>query len=183
MNKKILIPIAALVVLGGLGAAKVGTVYAQDNEFRFPPMIQKIIEKFGLDESEVAQLMQENREERQAEHQAMTEEKLNEFVAEGKLTEGQKSALLAKIAERQENMDEWKDLTPEERREKAVEHRAEMEAWAEENGINLEELGLLGRGFGMGPGGPGGDEHRLRGPKDGFGGFGDGKGRENESSE
>ena len=69
MNKKILIPTLALTVLAGAGLFSVNNVYADETTSNFPPIIQKLIEKFNLDEGEVSTLLEQHREEKQAEMQ------------------------------------------------------------------------------------------------------------------
>jgi hypothetical protein len=105
------------------------------------------VERFGLNAGEVQEVFQEVRDERHQEMQAHFEERLDELVASGDLTEDQKDTLLAKKAEMWESREELMNLSPEERRAKMQERREEMNAWAEENGTDLAHLGPLGKGF------------------------------------
>ena len=85
-------------------------------------------------------------EERQAERQARQEERLNQAVEDGKITEDQKNALLAKKEEWRAEREGWGDLSHEEQHEKMQEHREEMRQWMEDNGFERGDFG--GRGFG-----------------------------------
>ena len=158
MNKKHLIIALALVLLGGIGITAV-KADAQGVQGNHETIIQKLVERFGLNQQEVESVFDEVREERHAQMQAKYEEKLDALVQEGKITEEQKEAIIAKHeemrAEKQENFGFWKDLEPEERRAKMEEHRAEMQAWADEKGIDLSLIGGLGGRKGMGRGGIG----------------------------
>ena len=144
MNKKIIIPSLALTVLAGVGSHAVTTVYAQENN-SVHPMMQNIAQRFNLNEDEVANFFKEQRETRMEERKATREEQLNQAVSEGKITEEQKNALLTKM---------------EERKAQRQTHREEMQAWAEENGIDLSVLNL-------GKKGPEGGKH----PRGGTGGM------------
>jgi len=147
MNKKLLITVLSLVLLGGASFAVV-KASAEETRPHHQTIIEKLVERFGLNQEEVEQLFDEVREERQAQMKAQHQEKLNALVEEGKITEEQKQAIIAKHeemqAEKQENFGAWKDLDPEERRAKKQEHREEMQTWAEENGIDLYLLHRLG---------------------------------------
>ena len=142
------------LALGVVGSAIVLTqpVAAQENG-EYPLIIQKLVERFGLDAGEVREVFEEHREERQAEHQARFEERLNEAVAEGEITEAQKEAILAKKEEMLQKREEWRNLSQEERHEAMNQHREEMKTWAEENGIDFKDFcaGFGGRGGHFGP--------------------------------
>ena len=87
MNKKILLPLAAFILVGGIGSFGVAKVYADDNSYGFRPMIQKLIERFNLDEEEVRNFIEEQRDANIEQRHALIEEKLNEAVENGVITE------------------------------------------------------------------------------------------------
>lgn len=135
MNKKVLIPtlgLAALVVAGILG---VSAVRADENG-TYPPMIESLVERFGLNEDEVKTFFDEQRQERQRQMEQAREERLNQAVADGVITEEQKQALQGK----------WEEM-----RTKREQHREEMRQWMEDSGIDFEKLA----GYGVGCGGRG----------------------------
>jgi len=152
MNKKLLILALGLVLVGGVGltAVRADAHGAQGNH---ETIIQKLVERFGLNQEEVEQVFAEVREEHHVEMQAQHEERLNSLVADGKITEEQKAAIIAKQEEmrqnKEANMGQWKDLDPEARRAKMEEHRSQMQAWADENGIDPSLIGGLGGRKGM----------------------------------
>ncbi len=132
---------AILISMLVVGVLVLGTSVAKADETKdYPPIIQKLVEKFGLNETEVKQVFDEQRTERKAEMQAKREEKLNQAVGEGVITEEQKQALLAKKEEVRVNKGELKDLSKEEREAQREANREEMQTWAEGQGIDLEAL-------------------------------------------
>lgn len=142
-QQKIIIPTLILSALVFLGILGIRVVNAKDNG-SYPPIIQKLVERFNLDAAEVQQVFDEDRQEREVKHQAHFEERLAQAVAEGKITGGQKDAILAKKTEMQEKLEGLKDLSPEERREAMSEFHDEMKAWTEENGIGLTPFFMPG---------------------------------------
>lgn len=150
-KSKVLIPSLVLgtVVLVGMGLVNNASA---NEETQYPPIVQKIAERFNLNQDEVKQFFDENREEQQEERQlerkTKAEERLVNLVEEGIITEEQKQLLIAKHEEMrlesESHREELENLSQEERREKIKEHseanREEMKQWAEENGIDLKEL-------------------------------------------
>lgn len=164
LSAKIAVPAAVLTIAGGLAfAAHNSPVDARGNEDGQTNLVQRLVSKFNLNESEVRAVFDEARVERQAQMQTEFEARLDEAVASGRLTEEQKTLILAKHAEMQalhESMkDTWDDLTPEERKTQREARQAELKAWAEEHGIDLKwVMPQMGRGHGgpgMGDEGPG----------------------------
>ena len=132
INKK-LVTLAAIATVAGssvLGGAAIAATNNDDGNY--PPIVDKIAAKFNLDKEEVKKVFDEERSEHQAEHQQKLEERLTQAVNDGKLTEDQKTKLLAKMeelaAERQTEKESRQD------------RRQEFEDWAEENGIKLSEV-------------------------------------------
>lgn len=150
MKKKLFILVAALALLGGVTLISVTALVQANSEDSYPPIIQKLVERFGLNEEEVKAVFNEAREERKVEMRARFGERFNEAVEIGDLTEEQKQLVLAKQeeirAEREANRESFQNMTWEERREVMEAQRAELESWAEENGIDLKYLfGGLGK--------------------------------------
>lgn len=143
-NTKIIIPIAVLGLLGVLSYAGIKSVSAETSR-TYPPLVQKIIEKFGLNEEEVSKVVEEYRSENQG-------NRLDEAVANGKITSEQKDKILAKMEELQKENLNFQDMTQEERRTQMETHRAELEKWAEDNGIDASYIMGFGKGPHMGKG-------------------------------
>ncbi len=163
MNKKYLIISALTVgVLGVTGYGLTHSVYAESAN-RYSPIVQKLIEKFNLNTSEVDKVIETERSERQADRQKNLEERLNQAVTNKEITEEQKAKILAKHEELKNSKENWENLTREERQAKMQEHRTNLEQWAKDNGIDIKYLmgmgecgkgmkGGEGRGFGNGMG-------------------------------
>ena len=136
VKTRITLALAAITLLGAVGyGVTVAVAQAKDGESH--PMIQMLAEKFGLDEDEVKEAFDEVKAEHFAQMQESKEDKLNQAVDDGVITEEQRQALL----EKHQNM--W-----EEKKQERDEHRGEMDAWFEEQGINHEELMEYMGGFG-----------------------------------
>jgi len=93
---------------------------------QFPPLIQKIVEKFNLNPAEVQKVIDEERQEKERRRLSLLEEKLNQATKDGVISEEQKKALLKRWQER------WQ-----ERRQ----IREEERKWLEENKIDWQKLG------------------------------------------
>lgn len=145
MKKKIILPtiLALSVLVVGILATNVS---AQDVS-NYPPIVQKIAERFNLNVTEVQQVFDEERDERRADMYAHFAERFNDLVSEGKLTETQKEAILDKHEEMQNSMEELENLTPEERKLRMQTMHEEFKTWVEEQGIDLTLVGPFGRGF------------------------------------
>lgn len=166
MKTKVLFLTTALALLTLVGVTTATSIRAEEMG-NYPPIIQKLVERFNLNPSEVQEVFNQEREERQQrrqeEGQTRLEERLNEAVQNGDLTEEQKQLLLNKHQElqqeRETNREAVQNMTREEHQVAMEAERAELEAWSEENGIDLEDFffGPMGPkgghpGFGRGPG-------------------------------
>lgn len=138
MTKKILISLFALFFISGivLGATR---IYAQNTTSSYPPIIQKLTEKFGLKPDEVKNVFNDVRNDeqskRQAEMQSQIEQSLSEAVKAGKITEAQKQAIIQKQKELQQR--------------RAAEQQ-ELQSWAQQNGIDMQYLLMGGKGLKFG---------------------------------
>jgi hypothetical protein len=157
MNKKLIVP-ALVVAMGSaavLGTSQIQAQTKTNNDY--PPIVQKLVTKFGLNENEVKAVFDEERAAREAEMKAKMEDRLNQAVANGKITEAQKQKIIAKLQElheqRAEQMAKFKDMTPEERRAEHQKMKAELEALAKENGIDPQYLMVVKMFKGPGRGG------------------------------
>ena len=153
---KRLVTITALsLVLVALGSFAFLQNVSADDTSDLPPFAQRLAERFGLNQDEVTTFMEEMHEERQANRQQAMEDRLNQAVEDGKLTFEQKTELLQKMEDWHANREDFRDLTREERQAQHEAHRAEMQEWAEANGIDLSDIlqfggKMYGKGFGNG---------------------------------
>ena len=135
MRKKILLPILGIAALVGTGIFATSVVKANDAS-PYPPIVQNLVERFGLNEKEVQTFFDEQREERQQLRWQNREEKLNRAVEDGVITAEQMEAFQAKHQEMETNRKQ---------------HREEMKTWFEQQGIDVEalrEYGGCGGDFG-----------------------------------
>lgn len=140
--------VAALVSVAGIGVASAhGGMFGPDSD-----VATKLAERFNLNADDVSAFFQEQQTARQADMEAKFEERLNQAVADGKITSEQKDAILAKHQEmqtnREANLEEFKNMTQEEHRAQMEAQRAEMQQWAKDNGLQDFRMlgGLMGDG-------------------------------------
>lgn len=122
-------------------------------------LIEAISSKFNLNKAEVKQVFEAQHEKREAEHAKKQSERLQKLVDNGTITAEQKTAIETKLeelkADREANKGSMKDLTPEERKAKHDQKKAELEAWAKDNNLDLTKLKGVFMGGPMGHRGPG----------------------------
>ena len=143
--------LAGAVATVGISALGVGAASAAQNNTGNDNLVSKIASKFNLNKDDVQKVFDEQHAANQAEHKQKLEDRLGQAVKDGKLTEDQKSKLLAKFDEEKSFRDSLKDKTQDERKAAMKQHRTDMEAWAKANGIDMKFLRPHG-----GPHGPGG---------------------------
>ena len=138
-----LVAAAAVATITGVGAIGASHVNAQsaDNSTR----AQEFAERFGLSEDEVQAYFDEKRAERQGNREERRQEHLQSLVDDGVITEEQKSLLEEKFAELKDaregvNFRELSDEEKEALKEEKEQRKAEFEQWAEDNGINLDDI-------------------------------------------
>jgi len=149
-SKKILIPTIALSIFTVAAVAGAGSAFAGEHT----TIAQKLAERFGLNVSEVQQVFEEQRDERQVKRSVAEEIRLNKLVEVGKITQEQKDLLVNKFEEKRvekeakreariQNKEEVKNMTDEERKAQREENKKEMKAereemdkWFEDNGID-----------------------------------------------
>lgn len=150
MTKKILLSVALVSVFAATGLVGASYAQAQGNFGNQSNLVQALADHFGLNKAEVQTVFddyhQERQAERQTEMQTRQEEILTQAVSDGKITEDQKTAILAKTAEIRQKMVDLKNLTAEERQTQITAIQTEMKAWYEAQGIDQTLLGMgMGR--------------------------------------
>lgn len=152
-KKYIFIPIAMLGLVAVLAWSMTDKVNAFGGENRKSEFAAVIAQKFGLDQAQVEETIQQyHQQEMETRHQEMEsrmEERLQRAVAAGNLTEVQMNAILEKHDEMHERMQELhdQDLSKEDLREMRADLRDEMQNWAEEQGIDFEVFMEFGKRF------------------------------------
>ncbi len=143
IEKKYFLPVVALTVLSGatVFGANVASAHGQvDGD----TLVEKLAAKFNVKTEDVQAVFDENRQEHEAERAKKQEAHLTQLVTDGKLTEDQKNALVAKRQEMEAKRDSMreslKDATKEERKAAREQHRAEMDQWFKDQGIDRSVL-------------------------------------------
>ncbi|MCJ7827584.1 hypothetical protein MUP65_00350 [Patescibacteria group bacterium] len=148
MKKKTIVTLA-LVGLASLAAySGAKSAHAEESDPWYPPIVDKLVARFGLNADEVKEVFDTQKGEYQAQMGQRAEDSLNQAVEDGTITEEQKKILLAKKEELRTQMGEMDGLSFEERKAVMKEHHEEMESWAEENGIDLPLF--MGQGMKLG---------------------------------
>lgn len=166
MDKKQLITTGVLlgaVVLTGVQGIRVANAATENDTL--PPIVQRVAEKFNLNQDEVKKFVTEDRaahrEEMQAERKAEFTAKLDQLVTDGKITAEQKDKIVAKHNE----LDAKRDPIHENRELSREEMQSQMQALRTEMTDFLKSIGV--------------DENLFpqKGPRGGQGGRGMGQGR------
>ena len=149
---------ALVITLLGAGTVVTTQSFAQSTTNTDSPvtsLVKAIAQKFNLQESDVQAVFDSHRSEMETKRQENVDSKLSQMVTDGKITDAQKQLILAKLKEleanKQSNMEKFKSMTPEERKAVMEKERADLEAWAKQNNIDLSIL-KFGHGMGMGRG-------------------------------
>lgn len=116
-------------------------------------IVTKIAQKFGLKEGDVQTVFDEVRTQHFAQNQTRFNEYLAQAVKDGKLTEAQKQVILDKHKDLFEkkpiNREAFQSMTPEQRKAAKEKAHADLKAWADANGIDMQYLfgGIGHHGF------------------------------------
>ncbi len=150
LTKKIIIPAAVAVIIGGavLGVSA-SKAQAQFGNNRFAGLVQMIAQKFNLDQGAVQTVFDQYGQQQKANMQQKLDDRLNQAVQAGKLTQAQKDALVAKLAELKNKYSttDFKNMTPDQRKQARQNEQAELISWAQSQGIDQSYLKMFG--FGM----------------------------------
>lgn len=141
--KKHLLVMTFAVTLVLLGTYTVSRAYAADQTAQ-DTLVSRIAEKFSLNKADVQAVFDQFHSERQTAKEAKYEEYLSGLVKNGKITEAQKTLLIAKrqelLAKAQTDRSQFQNLTPEQRK---AQRKAELKAlqdWGTQNHIDLKYL-------------------------------------------
>ncbi|MDB5179330.1 MAG: hypothetical protein JWN01_1273 [Patescibacteria group bacterium] len=146
LSKKILIPMAAVAVIGA-GAFGVSQASAASTTAAGDPqasLVQKLADTFHIDKSKVQAVFDQNHTEKQAAREAEYEQSLTQAVTDGKLTTEQKDAVLTEHKKLQAAMQAAKANTGADRHTAMQQHRQEVKDWAAQH--NIAESWLMGPG-------------------------------------
>jgi len=124
-NKKLIAVILALGVIASVGYFGPSYILASEDNPVHASLVSRIAQKFNLKESDVEAVFDAVHDERVETMKAVREEKLNQAVKDGVITEAQKNALLLKMKEHMEER---------------AQNREEMQKWFSDNGIDHTKL-------------------------------------------
>jgi len=93
ITKTLLVGLAGAIILVGASFILVDKAKAND-AWPHDSIITRLVEKFGLKEEDVKTVFEEERQERQQQRQTEREDRLNQAVSDGVITEDQKQWLL-----------------------------------------------------------------------------------------
>jgi len=132
----------ALVVLGLaiVGGTAIGSTQVLAQNGNYPSFVQQLAQKLGIDQSKVQQAVDEIKQEHKSELQNKFNDVLDQAVKDGKITEAQKQLILQKRQELQNTKQNFKNMTPEQRKEAMQKQRQDLENWAKQNNIDLKYL-------------------------------------------
>lgn len=102
----------ALMFAGAIGLQN---AYAAEDG-QYSTIVERIAETFNLNKDDVQNVFKQVEEERRAEMQARMEEKLNQAVEDGKMTEEEKQEALDHMKEMEQKHQELQAMTEEERK-------------------------------------------------------------------
>lgn len=137
MKKKLILPVIAVIV-GGVAVFGTSSALAQSPTPAGKPMslVQRIAQRFNLNQADVQAVFDQHHQEMMAYRKDRIEDQLNQAVKDGKITENQKQKILAKLSDIQTSKQNWKNMTPDERRTAMQDLRADLQNWAKQNGID-----------------------------------------------
>lgn len=166
--------VAAAAIAIGLSTAGMGVIHAassttgQNNPIN--NLVTAISQKFNLNQSDVQQVFDQQKQQMQAQHQQRFADRLTQDVKDGKLTQTQADAISAKMTElqtqRQADQTSLQGKTQAERQAYFKQQADALKQWATDNNIPAGYIPfggpMMGRGhegFGMGMRhGPDGDQ-------------------------
>ena len=136
----------AVGLVTGVAAASVAGVASvgafNGSEERRAEVVDRLSTSLNVPAEDVEAVFEELKAERQAEREAAREERLQGLIDDGTLTQEQVDQLNEFAADRQELKKSLRDsdLTQEEKKEAFEELKAEVEAWADEQGLDLDDI-------------------------------------------
>jgi polyhydroxyalkanoate synthesis regulator phasin len=150
-SKKLLVPVMALTLSGALFLGISGTASANyDDSGNYSSLVKKLADKLNLSEVDVQSALDAVLNEDETTVNEKLGARLDELVANGKITVDQKQSILDKLDELREKKDsmDWKNMTYSERREAIKALKKDLVEWAQANNLDLKLLVELSLGLG-----------------------------------
>lgn len=143
-----ILSLGALATIAGASAFSISNVNAQGNA---DSLASKISQKFNLSEGEVKSVFEEHHSEMKANREEKRQEHLQQLQDDGIINEEQRNYLNDHFSSRPDFKAEGVDR--EAAKEQMQERRQELEDWANEQGIDLEDIRPEHKGENMRRGG------------------------------
>lgn len=135
---------AGLAGVGGVGVASAMT----PTDTNSTSIVDRIASKFNLNKDEVQKVFDEAHKERYTEMQAKQQERLEQAVTDGKLTQEQADHITAATKEISTLMQQAKSSGNSETVRTQIRDKVDaLRDWAKENDIDMKYIGHGGRGY------------------------------------
>lgn len=147
----------ALASVGSMGVAHAATSTSTSDPMS--SLVSAIATKFNLKTADVQAVFDQQRTQMDAQRTAEVKSELAQLVKDGKLTQAQSDAIIAKRTaleqQRESNRTKMQSMTDAERKSAMDSERTALQTWLKDNGISTDYMYLLMGGPGHGgPGGP-----------------------------
>ncbi len=140
-SKKLISATIAAGVIGITGATGIALAATSTSSSTYPSIVQKIADKFHLNPSDVQQVFKDDRAAHEKDMQTKLNDKLEQAVKDGKLTEDQKTKLVAELQKLHDARKDDRVADRTERRQDRQNMHDELSQWAKDNGIsNLSDI-------------------------------------------
>lgn len=161
--KRTLVVAGIITAISAAGLAGAGMASAAtDTSTRTDPfssLVDALSSKFNLNKTDVQAVFDTQKSQMQAEREQEAKDQIAQLVTDGKLTQTQADKINAKRTDlqvaREAKRASGETMTSAERQAERETHKAELDIWLKDNGIDSQYAYLL-FGGGHGHGGPGG---------------------------
>lgn len=133
INKRIAIGAAALAITGAAATATALAATSTSTNSTYPPIVQKIADKFHLSPADVNDVFQQQKQMNKEEKKQRLNDYLEQKVKDGTITEDQKNKVVAKLDELHQQL---KNEDKDQRHQDLQTLKTQFEQWAKDNGIN-----------------------------------------------
>lgn len=158
ITKQKILSAMAIVILFGSTAAATAPAFASTGNSGggnfFSGLVEFISQKFGLDKAQVTTAVNDYRTQQKTTRQQNADDRekkrLDGLVSQGKITSAQEQSIIAERATLRSKYSpaNFKDLTPEQRKQKMTDEMNELKSWAQSQNIDPK---YVIPGFGMFP--------------------------------
>lgn len=149
MKKSIIVSAAVVTMIGagffGVTQANAATTTVPNRE----TLIQRITDTFHLNKDDVQKVFDQFHTDRVTARVQKYNDRLDQAVKDGKITSAQEQLILDKRKELQSKVQDYKNMTKDQRKAAKKQEMQDVKTWAQQNNIDLK---YLMPGFGKGRG-------------------------------